>query len=299
MEANLSLPERRGSAVRAEVGRLPGRARERRRRARAVVAQGAPAARYFGAEPAQGPASPLRARRRDRDRARRRARLRADADAAAPRRATSTSWPPHPVHRVRSGRARPITSCRSRSAARSSRRSRRALGCRRRPRPGARFSSIRSRPLDGVIAKRLDLPYRPGSREAAASRPRTAHRRSALEVEAHAPSRRCSWLYRDDATTWAPPRSARRERAKYELVEPLKNTPKRRASEPNTLGHRRPRDSRSARTRRRGALRQGNRFHHGTQLIRFREDAKDCTWRDPRRNPRTDVGVAARLLNAI
>src|SRR5207247_9988243 len=72
-------------AVRAEVGRLPRRARERRRRGRPLVAERPAAASLLpGAAPARREAAaPLRSRRRDRDRPSRRARLRFDADAAA------------------------------------------------------------------------------------------------------------------------------------------------------------------------------------------------------------------------
>ena len=99
MEAELvsELPDRRRLAVRAEVGRVPRRARERRRRARALVAEGAPAAPLLprAAAARRPPPSPLRARRRDRHRAGRRPRLRRDADAPPSRpRAVSTSSPP-------------------------------------------------------------------------------------------------------------------------------------------------------------------------------------------------------------
>src|SRR5579864_1448278 len=72
-------------AVRAEVGRLSRRARERGQGARALVAERAAAASLLPrAAPARrAAAAALCARRRDRDRARRRARLRLDADATA------------------------------------------------------------------------------------------------------------------------------------------------------------------------------------------------------------------------
>src|SRR4029450_9535576 len=75
-------------AVRAEVGRLPRGARERRARARALVAERATAAAVLPrAAPARRPASsPFRSRRRERDRARP-PRLRLNAEAAAPGRA--------------------------------------------------------------------------------------------------------------------------------------------------------------------------------------------------------------------
>ena len=104
--ARRRAPVRRRLAVRAEVGRLPRRARERQRRARALVAQRPPAAALLpgAARGRRRAASPLRARRRDRDRARRRARLRRDADAAPSRReprAQALRRDPGDVRRVR------------------------------------------------------------------------------------------------------------------------------------------------------------------------------------------------------
>jgi hypothetical protein len=43
---------------------------------------------------------------------------------------------------------------------------------------------------------------------------------------------------------------------------------------------------------------QGNRFRHGTRLLRFREDKdpKQCTWREVRPPPRPDDLTVADLL---
>src|SRR5581483_3519063 len=83
---------RRRLAVRAEVGRLPRRARERRRRARALEPErpAAPPVLPGAAAARRAAAAALGARRRDRDRAGGAARLRRDADAPAPGRE------PHP-----------------------------------------------------------------------------------------------------------------------------------------------------------------------------------------------------------
>src|SRR4051794_18195578 len=84
--ARARAARRRRVAVRAEVGRVPRRARERRRRAGALVAQGAALAALLPRVATARRAAPgaLGARRRDRDCPRRRARLRLDADAAPP-----------------------------------------------------------------------------------------------------------------------------------------------------------------------------------------------------------------------
>src|SRR5205085_8123356 len=73
-------------ALRAEVGRLPRRPRERRRRARTLVAKRTAAAPLLprAARARRAASTPLRTRRRDRDLARREARLRRDADPTAP-----------------------------------------------------------------------------------------------------------------------------------------------------------------------------------------------------------------------
>ena len=121
--------------------------------------------------------------------------------------------------------------------------------------------------LDGVIAKRLDLPYRPGSREAvdegqAVQDRGLRRRRRALEDEADAPR---------DAAARALPRR-RRDRLRRlgrGRREEARRDPEARqaAAEERTraallgaepLGNRRPRgDGAPARARRRGALRQG------------------------------------------
>ena len=149
---------RRRLAVRAEVGRLPRRPRERRRRARALEPQRPAAAPLLPRAGAarRAAAAALRARRRDRDRARRRARLRRDA-AAAP-----SGGEPHPQALGRDARdvrrLRPAALGRragARAAARRAPRgagapreatssSRRARSTRRSPRVGSRRCSTRA-----------------------------------------------------------------------------------------------------------------------------------------------------------
>ena len=160
------------------MGRVPRRARERGRRAAALVAQRPAAAALLPGAPAarRAAAAPLGARRRDRDRYRRSDRLRRDADAPPPGRE------PHPqalgrdpgaVHRLRRarlGRARRRGSSRSRSGApRSS-----GMPPRFDLSPSvadpetatAWLDELELLGLDGVVAKRLDRPVEPGGRGA-------------------------------------------------------------------------------------------------------------------------------------
>ena len=172
MEAQLvpPLPERR-LAVRAEVGRLPRRPGERRRRARALVAQRTAAAALLpGAASARRSApAPLRPRRRDRDLARRRAGLRLDADAAPPGRVAHSqavgrdSGASSSSSTCCCGTASRCGSSHSRSAAPASTRSTAGFGTSPCTRDAAaarawldRFESMG---LDGVVAKKLGLPY--------------------------------------------------------------------------------------------------------------------------------------------
>jgi ATP-dependent DNA ligase len=153
--------------------------------------------------------------------------------------------------------------------------------------------------LDGVIAKRLGLPYLPGSRE------------GVVKVKAHKTAD-CvvigvRWktkpkvlatlllgLYRDDGEidyVGSAAVAARKHDEILERIRPLlKGAPERGFSEPNRWGG--------------GELEQSalkpklvvevrydkverHRFRHGTRLIRFREDknAAQCTWREVRRPP--------------
>jgi ATP-dependent DNA ligase len=153
--------------------------------------------------------------------------------------------------------------------------------------------------LDGVIAKRLGLPYLPGSRE------------GVVKVKAHKTAD-CvvigvRWktkpkvlatlllgLYRDDGEidyVGSAAVAARKHDEILERITPLlKGAPERGFSEPNRWGG--------------GELEQSalkpklvvevrydkverHRFRHGTRLIRFREDknAAQCTWREVRRPP--------------
>ncbi len=174
--ARLGASGGRRLAVRAEVGRLSRRARERRRRARALVAQRPAAAPLLprAAAARRVDAAALGARRRDRDRARRRTRLRRDADAppsgGEPRPQARRRDPGH-LRRLRppalEGEARARAP--DREAARRAREGRRGLravaGLRRRRAGTEWLQTLQAAGFDGVVAKRLGLPYLPGSRD--------------------------------------------------------------------------------------------------------------------------------------
>jgi ATP-dependent DNA ligase len=166
--------------------------------------------------------------------------------------------------------------------------------------------------LDGVIAKRLGIPYLPGSRE------------GVVKVKAHKtadcvvvgvrwkakPTRLATLLlglYRDDGEidyVGSAAVAASRHDEILERVEPLlKGAPERGFSEPNRWGG--------------GELEQSalkpnlvvevrydkvekHRFRHGTRLIRFRDD-KDpgqCTWREVRKPPGPDDITVPALLGS-
>ena len=167
--------------------------------------------------------------------------------------------------------------------------------------------------LDGVIAKRLGIPYLPGSRD------------GVMKVKAHKTAD-CvvvgvRWkakpttlatlllgLYRDDGGldyVGSAAVAASRHDEILERVEPLLDgAPDRGFSEPNRWGGGELEQS---------ALRpelvvevrydkvQGARFRHGTRLIRFRDDKdpQQCTWREVRKPPGpNDMTVPALLASS-
>ena len=151
--------------------------------------------------------------------------------------------------------------------------------------------------LDGVVAKRLGVPYLPGSREGVV---KVKQRKTAdcvvvgLRWSEKKPGKLATLLlglYRDDggldyvgSTAVAPKHD---DDIQARVTPLLKNAPDRRFSEPNRWGG--------------GALQeaavrpelvvevefdkvQGSRFRHGAKLLRFRpdKDPAQCTWRELR-----------------
>jgi ATP-dependent DNA ligase len=164
--------------------------------------------------------------------------------------------------------------------------------------------------LDGVIAKRLGLPYLPGSREGVVKV--KAHKTADCVVVGvrwkEKPTRLATLLlglYRDDGEIdyvgTAAVAASRHDEILKRITPLLKGAPDRGFSEPNRWGS--------------GELAQSavkpklvvevrydklekRRFRHGTRLIRFRDDkdATDCTWREVRPPLRADDLTVPDLL---
>ena len=155
--------------------------------------------------------------------------------------------------------------------------------------------------LDGVIAKRLDEPYRPGAREAVAKvKPYKTADAVVVGLRWKSKPDRIATLllglYRADGGldyVGSAAVAASKHDEIADRVLPLIDTKsERRFSEPNRWGTG---DLEEAAVKPTLVVEvrydkvQGNRFRHGTRFIRFREDKdpKDCTWRElrPPRNP--------------
>jgi ATP-dependent DNA ligase len=163
----------------------------------------------------------------------------------------------------------------------------------------ARFEALG---LDGVIAKRLGVPYLPGSRDGVVKI--KEHKSADVVVvgvrwkkgDRSAIATLLLGLYRDDGgldyvgscAVGAKMRKEVEERVRPLLDESIE----RRFSEPNRWGSG---DLEETAVRPEVVVEvrydkvQGNRFRHGTKFIRWREDkqARDCTWRElrPPRDP--------------
>ena len=164
--------------------------------------------------------------------------------------------------------------------------------------------------LDGVIAKRLDLAYLPGSREGVAKvKPEKTADCVVVGLRWKSKPDRIATLllglYGDDGEIdyvgTAAVAPARHAEIADRVLPLLKDAPERRFSEPNRWGGGELEES-PVRPELVVEVRydkvQSNRFRHGTKLIRFRDDKnpKQCTWREllPARGPK-DPGVDALL----
>jgi ATP-dependent DNA ligase len=151
--------------------------------------------------------------------------------------------------------------------------------------------------LDGVVAKKLGVPYLPGSRDGVV---KIKEEKTADCVvvglrwkrgEERKIATLLLGLYRDDGGVDYVGSCAVAARAHDDIAARmlplLEDAPERRFSEPNRWGTG---DLEEAAVRQEVVVEvrydkvQGNRFRHGTKLLRFRDDKdpKDCTWRELR-----------------
>ena len=166
--------------------------------------------------------------------------------------------------------------------------------------------------LDGVIAKRLGLPYLPGSREGVVKV--KEHKTADCVVVGvrwkDKPARLATLLlglYREDGGidyVGSAAIGARNHDEIGDLVRPLLDeTSDRRFSEPNRWGTGELEET-ALRPELVAEVRydkvQGNRFRHGTKLIRFRPDKEpeQCTWREVRPPRRPDDPTVETLLSS-
>jgi ATP-dependent DNA ligase len=164
--------------------------------------------------------------------------------------------------------------------------------------------------LDGVVAKRLDMPYLPGSRDAV--RKVKEHRTADCVVvgvrwkaKPTALATLLLGLYEDDGRldyVGSCAVAAGRQKEILALVKPLfEGAPERGFSEPNRWGTGGLEEA-AVRPELVVEVRydkvQGNRFRHGTRLLRFRPDkhAAECTWAQVRPSRRKDDPTVAGLL---
>jgi ATP-dependent DNA ligase len=165
--------------------------------------------------------------------------------------------------------------------------------------------------LDGVIAKRLGLPYLPGSRDGVV-KVKTHKSADCVVVGVRWKAKPTTLatlllgLYREDGEldyVGSCAVAAGRHDEILKRVKPLlKGAEERGFSEPNRWGSGELAES---------AIRpelvvevrydkvQGNRFRHGTRLLRFRDDKepKQCTWREVRPAPRANDLTVPKLLS--
>jgi ATP-dependent DNA ligase len=163
------------------------------------------------------------------------------------------------------------------------------------------LDTFESAGLDGVIAKRLDAPYRPGSRDAV-MKVKPYKTADAVVVGLRwksKPDRIATLLlglYRDDGgldyVGSAAVAASRHEEIARRVLPLIDEKSDRRFSEPNRWGTGELEEA-AVKPKLVAEIRydkvQGNRLRHGTRFLRFRDDKdpKECTWRElrPPRNP--------------
>jgi ATP-dependent DNA ligase len=169
--------------------------------------------------------------------------------------------------------------------------------------------------LDGVIAKRRDEPYRAGERNAVVKvKPEKTADCVVVGVrwKKGEGDRRIATLllglYRDDGELdyvgTAAVAPARHDEIADEVLPLLEDAPERRFSEPNRWGGG---ELEEAPVRPELVVEvrydkvQGNRFRHGTKLIRLRPDKEpaQCTWRELRPPLAPDDPMLAQLLGSV
>ncbi|MBA2425192.1 MAG: ATP-dependent DNA ligase [Actinobacteria bacterium] len=163
--------------------------------------------------------------------------------------------------------------------------------------------------LDGVVAKRLDSPYLPGSREAVVKvKPEKTADCVVVGLRWKSRPERIATLllglYDEqgeiDYVGSAAVAPARHAQIAERMLPLLENAPERRFSEPNRWGGGELEES-PVRPELVVEVRydkvQSDRFRHGTKLIRFRDDkdAAQCTWRELRPVRPRGVTVASLL----
>ena len=162
--------------------------------------------------------------------------------------------------------------------------------------------------LDGVIAKRRDLAYLPGSRDGVVKvKPEKTADCVVVGVRWKSkPDRVATLLLGSTATTASsttsarPVAPARHDEIATRVLPLLEDAPERRFSEPNRWGGGELEESPvrpEAVVEVRYDKVQSNRFRHGTKLIRFRDDkdAAQCTWHELRPPVRATDSVASLL----
>ena len=163
--------------------------------------------------------------------------------------------------------------------------------------------------LDGVVAKRLDVPYLPGSRDGVVKvKPERTADCVVIGVRWKSKPDRLATLllglYADDGDIdyvgTAAVAPARHEEVAKRVLPLLEDAPERRFSEPNRWGSGELEESPvrpELVVEARYDKVQSHRFRHGTKLIRFRDDKdpKQCTWREVKPPVRARASVAALL----